>query len=178
MNSGDDGIFLLSSWCNDFIFSPFIVKYRRFGNQAAVAGIFVSFFVIGIWHGANWTFIMVGIIGIAISYEFSTKRKRLQIASKLPANVVVFLSRVLTYLFFSFTLIFFNSHNIGDAFYFITHMFSGLHLNLSGNKLIFDTSGFFIALVSFAVLFLLKSNRKKVLIFLIILNKCLWLSDG
>lgn len=152
----------LSSWCNDFIFSPFIVKYRRFGNQAAVAGIFVSFFVIGIWHGANWTFIMVGILqGIAISYEFSTKRKRLQIASKLPANVVVFLSRVLTYLFFSFTLIFFNSHNIGDAFYFITHMFSGLHLNLSGNKLIFDTSGFFIALVSFAVLFFIEIKQEK-----------------
>ncbi|MBK6344434.1 MAG: hypothetical protein IPF68_00625 [Bacteroidales bacterium] len=80
----------LSSWCNDFIFSPFIVKYRRLGNRAAIAGIFVSFFVIGIWHGANWTFIMVGILqGIAISYEFASKKKRLEIASKLPSGMVV-----------------------------------------------------------------------------------------
>lgn len=152
----------LSSWCNDFIFSPFIVKYRRLGNRAAIAGIFVSFFVIGIWHGANWTFIMVGILqGIAISYEFASKKKRLEIASKLPSGLVVFVSRALTYLFFSFTLVFFNSHSISDAFYFISHLFSNFHLSLSGNKLIYDSAGFFIAFAAFVVLFVIEIYQER-----------------
>ncbi len=152
----------LSSWCNDFIFSPFIVKYRRYGNRAAIAGIFITFFVIGIWHGAKWTFVVVGLLqGIAISYEFATKRKRLQIASKLNVGVVAFISRTITYLFFSLTLVFFNSHSIGDALYFLTHMFTKVSFNLSGNKLIFDTSGFLIAMASFGILFLIEIFQEK-----------------
>lgn len=152
----------LSSWCNDFIFSPFIVKYRRFGNRAAIAGIFVTFFVIGIWHGANWTFVVVGLLqGIAISYEFATKRKRIEIASKLNPKFVVFASRILTFLFFCFTLIFFNAHSIGDAWYFITHIFTNLRVQLTGNKLIYDSAGFFIALIAFAVMFVIEVFNEK-----------------
>ncbi len=152
----------LSSWCNDFIFSPFIVKYRRFGNNIAIAGIFLSFFVIGFWHGANWTFVVVGLLqGIAISYEFATKKKRLQIASKMNPAVVAFVSRTLTYLFFSFTLVFFNSKNIGDAFHFITHIFSDFSFNLSGNKLIYDATSFFIALGAFGFLYLTEIFQEK-----------------
>ncbi len=40
----------LSSWCNDFIFSPFIVKYRKYGNKAAIAGIFI---LLCNWHLAR-----------------------------------------------------------------------------------------------------------------------------
>ncbi|PKP02081.1 MAG: hypothetical protein CVU14_04055 [Bacteroidetes bacterium HGW-Bacteroidetes-9] len=152
----------LSSWCNDFIFSPFIVKYRRFGNKAAIAGIFITFFVIGIWHGANWTFVAVGVLqGIAIVYEFTTKRKRLQIASKLNPGFVVIGSRIITFLFFCLTLIFFNSHTIGDAWYFITHIFVDFQFKLSGNRLIYDGIGFFIALISFALLFVIEIYQER-----------------
>nr|WP_236695646.1 MBOAT family O-acyltransferase [Lentimicrobium saccharophilum] len=145
----------LSSWCNDFIFSPFIVKYRKYGNKAAIAGIFITFYVIGIWHGANWTFVAVGLLqGIAISYEFATKRKRLQIASRLPQGLVTFVSRTLTYLFFSLTLVFFNSQNIHDAFYFLSHIFSDFRFNLSGNKLIYDSASFFVAIIAFGVIYI------------------------
>lgn len=151
----------LSSWCNDFIFSPFIVKYRRYGQNAAIAGIFISFFVIGIWHGANWTFVAVGILqGIAISYEFITKRKRLQIASKLNPSIVKFASRLLTYLFFSLTLVFFNSKNIGDAWYFITHMFQNVQFQLSGNRVIYDTTGFLVALSTFFIIFIIEALQE------------------
>ena len=151
----------LSSWCNDFIFAPFIVKYRRFGQNAAIAGIFITFFVIGIWHGANWTFVAVGILqGIAISYEFITKRKRLKIASKLNPSIVKFVSRLLTYLFFSLTLVFFNSKNIGDAWYFITHLFKDINFQLSGNRLIFDASGFLIALAAFFFIFITEALQE------------------
>jgi D-alanyl-lipoteichoic acid acyltransferase DltB (MBOAT superfamily) len=147
----------LSSWCNDFIFSPFIVKYRKMGIKITYVGIFLSFFVIGIWHGANWTYVVLGLLqGIAISYEFYTKRKRLQIASRLPQKFVVAFSRLITFLFFCITLIFFNSHSIQDAWYYITHLFSGLKLQLDGYDFIYDKGKFIFAIVLFAIIFLIE----------------------
>jgi D-alanyl-lipoteichoic acid acyltransferase DltB (MBOAT superfamily) len=147
----------LSSWCNDFIFSPFIVKYRRMGNKIAFIGIFLSFFVIGIWHGANWTFVVLGLLqAIAISYEFYTKPLRLRIASRLPKQFVVTISRLMTFLFFCLSLVFFNSHSIQDAWYFITHLFSGLKFQLEGYDFIYEKSKFFFALAMFSILFILE----------------------
>ncbi len=147
----------LSSWCNDFIFSPFIVKYRKWGNRAAFVGIFLTFFVIGIWHGANWTFVVVGLLqGAVISYEFYTKRWRLQLASKLPQGMVTFVSRVLTFLFFCLTLIFFNSHSIHDAWYYITHLFTDIKLQLVGYDFIYEKEKFLIGMVFFMMLFTLE----------------------
>ena len=152
----------LSSWCNDFIFTPFIVKYRKMGNKAAIIGIFLTFFVIGIWHGANWTFVVLGILqGLAISYEFYTKRSRIKIASRLSPRFVVLSSRILTFIFFSFSLIFFNSPSINDARYFITHLFSNLQFKLSGHDFVYDKIGFFTGLVSFGILLGIESYAEK-----------------
>ena len=152
----------LSSWCNDFIFTPFIVKYRKMGNKAAIIGIFLTFFIIGIWHGANWTFVVLGILqGIAISYEFYTKRKRLQIASKMNPKFVTIASRIITFTFFSFSLIFFNSHNIQDSWYFVTHLFSGVELKFLGHDFIFEKANFGIAMLSFLVLLLIDYQKEK-----------------
>lgn len=143
----------LSSWCNDFIFTPFIVKYRKMGNKAAIIGIFLTFFVIGIWHGANWTFVVLGILqGIAISYEFYTKRSRIRIAKKLPQPLVNIGSRLITFIFFSFSLIFFNSHNIHDAWYMVTHLFSNLEFKMTGHDFVYEKVNFFTGLFAFLIL--------------------------
>jgi len=152
----------LSSWCNDFIFSPFIVKYRKMGNRAAVIGIFLAFFVIGIWHGANWTFVVLGILqGIAISYEFYTKKQRLQIAAKLSPKFAMRISRMTVFVFFCFTLVFFNAHSLADAWYFITHLFTDLRWQLSGHKFILEGADFIIALIMFLLLFITEMYEEK-----------------
>ena len=152
----------LSAWCNDFIFSPFIVKYRKMGNKALVYGIFITFFVIGIWHGANWTFVILGVLqAIAIIYEFFTKRKRIQIAGKLNTKFVVATSRIITYLFFSFSLIFFNAHSIQDAWYFITHLFIGIEFQLVGHDFIYKKGDFILAMAAFAIISVLEIFQEK-----------------
>lgn len=147
----------LSSWCNDFIFSPFIVKYRKMGNKAAIIGIFLTFFVIGIWHGAKWTYVVLGLLqGIAISYEFYSKRKRKQISAKLPKGMVSFISIVTTFSFFSFSLVFFNSESIREAWYFISQIFSFKMGSLFELNMISDLTGFLIGLSGFIILFIVE----------------------
>jgi D-alanyl-lipoteichoic acid acyltransferase DltB (MBOAT superfamily) len=152
----------LSSWCNDFIFSPFIVKYRKLGNKAAILGIFLAFFVIGIWHGANWTFVVLGLLqGIAISYEFYTKKQRLMIAAKLPPKLAVRISRLIVFVFFCFTLVFFNAQSLSDSWYFITHLFTDLQWQVSGHKFIFEGGNFIFALIMFLFLFIAEIYEEK-----------------
>jgi D-alanyl-lipoteichoic acid acyltransferase DltB (MBOAT superfamily) len=152
----------LSSWCNDFIYNPFIVKYRRFGNQAVITGIFLTFFIVGIWHGANLTFVILGILqGVAIVYEFRTKRTRLKIASRFPKKVVNTLSRIIVFLFMAFSMVFFFSNSVGDAWYLISHLFSGIQFDLKEIVFIDNKPAFLFALFCFLILFIIEILNEK-----------------
>lgn len=123
----------LSSWCNDFIFNRIILKRLKWKKWASIYAIFITFMIIGIWHGPNWTYIIVGLLqGLAINYEFFTKRSRIKIGSKIPQNLNIFLSIVFTYLFICLTLMFFNSTNVSNAELFIAKMFQSLSIDNLG----------------------------------------------
>jgi len=152
----------LSSWCNDFIYNPFIVKFRRFGNNAVITGIFLTFFIVGIWHGANLTFIILGLLqGIAIVYEFYTKRARLKYASRFSKRTVNRISRLIVFSFVTFSMIFFFANSVGDAFYIISHLFSNIQFNSSEFNFIENKPQFLIALVCFLILFIIEIKNEK-----------------
>jgi len=120
----------LTTWCNDFVFKIVLFKKRKWKDWGAMYAVFLTFLLIGIWHGPRWNFIILGILqGIAINYEFFTKRARLKFAKKLPQGFVVFASRIITYLFFAFSLIFFYAPEFDQATYFIRNMFAVLSLD-------------------------------------------------
>lgn len=152
----------LSSWCNDFIYNPFIVKYRQMGNTAVIMGIFLTFFIVGIWHGANLTFVILGLLqGIAIVYEFYTKRYRIKFASKLPDAIVTFLSRVIVFIFMSFSMIFFFANSVTDACYFITHLFANERSNFTSAGMIADKGKFLMAIFIFLTILIYESLEEK-----------------
>jgi alginate O-acetyltransferase complex protein AlgI len=152
----------LSSWCNDFIYNPFIIKFRRFGNDAVIMGIFFTFFIVGIWHGAKWTFVILGLLqGMAIVYEFYTKRKRLKIASKFKKSTVNTVSRIIVFLFMSVSMVFFFSGSIGDAWYLLTHLFSGIQFNSTAIAFINNKGEFLFALFCFILLFIVEIYNEK-----------------
>lgn len=152
----------LSSWCNDFIYNPFIIKFRRWGNNAVIIGIFLTFFIVGIWHRANWTFVILGLLqGVAIVYEFYTKRYRLKYASRLPKSVANTLSRIIVFLFMAFSMIFFFANSVADALYFIAHLFGNLHFNRSEIDFIKNKPEFLTALFCFVILFIFEIFNEK-----------------
>ncbi|MCD6201354.1 MAG: MBOAT family protein [Bacteroidales bacterium] len=117
----------LTNWCNEYIFKRIMFKKRKWGIWASVYALFVTFLVIGIWHGPHWNFIILGILqGIAINYEFFTKRFRLRIAGKLPKKPVLYMSYLITYLFVCFSLVFFYAPSTSDATYFLSHIFTNI----------------------------------------------------
>ncbi|MEO6133646.1 MAG: MBOAT family O-acyltransferase [Ginsengibacter sp.] len=152
----------LSSWCNDFIYNPFIIKYRRFGNRAVIAGIFVTFFIVGIWHGANLTFVILGLLqGAAIVYEFYTKKYRLKYAARFSKSTVNAVSRIIVFLFMTMSMVFFFSNSVSEAWYFLTHLFSGFRFNLKEFDFINQQPQFAFALCVFIVLFIFEMLNEK-----------------
>ena len=113
----------LSSWCNEFIYNRLLIKHRKWGNWAVVYAIFGCFMIIGVWHGANWTFVMLGIIQVfALTYEFFTRKWRSQLFQRIPVSVGKWISITVVYLFVCLFLIFFFAKDLSDAFYFLSAM--------------------------------------------------------
>ena len=156
----------LSNWCNDYIFKRILLKRIRWKKWAAVYGVFITFLIIGIWHGAGWNFVILGAMqGVAINYEFFTKRKRLRIASKMNTYWVKFFSRMIVFFFFFFLLVFFNSKSVEDAHYFLTHLFQGIEYEITGYDMGVTHSDHIIALIGIGIVLLFDyMNEKGILI--------------
>jgi alginate O-acetyltransferase complex protein AlgI len=116
----------LSTWFNDYVFTPMITSLRDWGKFAIAFGLFITFFLSGFWHGAGWNFIIYGCMhGLALIYEFYTKKQRKKLFSKLPDIVNNNLSILFTLIFVGISWIFFRAQNATEGFYIITHLFKG-----------------------------------------------------
>ena len=122
----------LSSWFKDYLYIPLG------GNRVAVPrwyfNLFLVFLVSGLWHGANWTFIVWGALhGFYIIFAVMTKNIRngfikLSGLNKLPMLRSAF-QILTTYSLVTFAWIFFRANSVSDAFYIIQHSVSGLTEN-------------------------------------------------
>ncbi len=116
----------LTKWFTDYVYAPIIKKHKRNSFYKTLA-LFISMGLIGLWHGANWTFIMFGIFqAITISIE------RLPIAlkgRKVSINYYLYRMPLLFAIFYGFVLItiscvFFRSDNLESSFYIIKKIVS------------------------------------------------------
>ncbi|MCF8380856.1 MAG: hypothetical protein K9H49_14885 [Bacteroidales bacterium] len=113
----------LSAWFNDYVFNPISFKFRRWGKSAAVFALFVSWTLFGIWHGAGWNFMALGLAqALGIIYEFFTKRIRSELGSKIPAFLRVMMSRIITFIFYGLSLIFFFSRDLNSSLHFFSQL--------------------------------------------------------
>ncbi|OKL38401.1 MBOAT family O-acyltransferase [Pontibacter flavimaris] len=119
----------LSTWFRDYLYIPLggnrVVKWRWYYN------LFIVFLVSGLWHGANWTFIVWGALhGMYQVFGMVTKEKRNVIAQRmgLTSNPQVYKwVQVFTVFFLvCFSWIFFRANSITDAFYIVGQSFSVL----------------------------------------------------
>ncbi|HYG49848.1 MAG TPA: MBOAT family O-acyltransferase [Flavobacteriales bacterium] len=115
----------LSTWFNDYLYTPFVMNRRDWGKIAVVGGLLLTFAISGLWHGAAWTYVIYGMLhGFAIAVEFLTKKTRKKITGLFPGSFNIIICTLLTFLFFVFTLIFFRATDFAHAADIIGGIFS------------------------------------------------------
>ena len=105
----------LSRWFRDYLYIP--LGGNRVYQNTYIRNIFIVWFSTGLWHGANWTFIVWGIYygGFLLLEKFFLKEK----LEKLPT----FISHIYTLFVVLIGWVFFMSPSLGSAFSVIGKMF-------------------------------------------------------
>jgi alginate O-acetyltransferase complex protein AlgI len=114
----------LSTWFRDYIYIP--MGGNRVSKGKWAFNIMVTFLISGLWHGANWTFVVWGFFhGLLIVIERFTIDLRQKFFRPIIQTSFYSLGSVaVTFGLVCFGWIFFRSNSIPDAFYIIGHMFS------------------------------------------------------
>ncbi|MBL0359239.1 MAG: MBOAT family protein [Chitinophagaceae bacterium] len=106
----------LSTWFADYFYNPIAIEKRNWGTWAVIYASFVTFTVLGFWHGANWTFIVFGFLqGLILSIEIFTRKQRKKLRKKIPQWLNDSTGILFTFGYFGFSSIFFRANSVGDA---------------------------------------------------------------
>lgn len=117
----------LSTWFRDYLYIPLggnrVVKWRWYYN------LFITFLISGLWHGANWTFVLWGALhGVYLIMGIITKSYRIKFVDKLGLNEYPLLHKNLnvfsTFILVSFAWIFFRANHLQDALHIVSHLFT------------------------------------------------------
>lgn len=116
----------LSTWFRDYVYIPLggnrVIKWRWRYN------IFITFMLSGLWHGANWTFVVWGALhGLILILENMTHHFQRRLADRLFPGKASRLNQgvqvAITMCMVSFAWVFFRANSISDAFTIIRKMF-------------------------------------------------------
>ena len=114
----------LSTWFMDYVYIP--LGGNREGEAKKYRNLIITFLVSGLWHGANWTFVVWGALhGFYQVIGQLTLRFRNRIKAKLHIRknfVGKIISTLITFGFVSVGWVFFRANTISDAFYILSHM--------------------------------------------------------
>ena len=144
----------LTQWLTDYVFMPLNIKFRDWGNWGMILSIVITFVLIGMWHGSNWTFALFGLyhgllyIPLILSGAFFKKAKLKTNRLGLPV-VKDFGRMVLTFLLVVLGLILFRADSIPQACDYVSGICSRSLLSIPFlmNRIYYLPQAFFILLM-------------------------------
>ena len=132
----------LSTWFSDYVYKP--MGGNRVPRYRWVFNIFTVFLLSGLWHGANWTYVVWGGLHGAyylVEYAAAMIGRKTGLDKRLESSLVWQI--IQTVYVFSIVLVawvFFRASSIDNAIYIITHMLTGFSSPLYGGSSAFDTA--------------------------------------
>jgi alginate O-acetyltransferase complex protein AlgI len=123
----------LSTWFRDYLYISIG------GNRVTVPrwylNLLIVFLISGLWHGANWTFVIWGALhGFYIVFSLITKKIRNKFINAIGLNKLPNLNNILriiaTFGLTTFAWIFFRASSVSAALYIIKYSIAGLYNNI------------------------------------------------
>ena len=142
----------LSTWFRDYLYIP--LGGSKLSLLFSVRNVFAIFLVSGIWHGANWTFVIWGgihaLLFIPSFLAGSNKKYKEDIVhkNKMLPSVNDLFQMLITFFFVSIAWIFFRAATVKEAFQFLANIIQrkkGQSISFENSELI----GYVIMFASF-----------------------------
>jgi D-alanyl-lipoteichoic acid acyltransferase DltB (MBOAT superfamily) len=139
----------LSTWFRDYLYIP--LGGNRVGKWRWYFNLFIVFLISGLWHGANWTFVVWGalhgfyLIASIITQKYRDKLSNLSGLEHFP-KFQKHLRVFITFHLVTFSWIFFRANSISDAFYITKHLF--VNFQIKWIDLGLTRNGFLVAIAS------------------------------
>jgi alginate O-acetyltransferase complex protein AlgI len=107
----------LSTWFRDYVYIP--LGGSRVKLPRHYFNLMITFVISGLWHGANWTFVIWGFLhGLYLIVAQSIK---IEPFPRLP-RLAAFCKTLVTFTLVTYAWIFFRANSVGDAWYIATHL--------------------------------------------------------
>ena len=113
----------LSHWLRDYLYIP--MGGNRFGRMRRAGAVLATMIIGGLWHGANWTFVIWGVMhGVAVA--------AVQILGKNQLRLPRWLGISLTFHFVALAWVFFRAKDLQTALALLGQAFSGSLNDVAG----------------------------------------------
>ena len=112
----------LSTWFKDYLYIP--LGGNRVGKIRKQFNLFLVFLISGLWHGANWTFIIWGALhGFYMVFAAITAKQR-QLLNRISGMARIkwldsIIQQLITFLLVTIAWIFFRANTVTDAMYML-----------------------------------------------------------
>ena len=118
----------LTSWLTEYVFTPLSISFRNYDKLGLIVAIVINFVICGIWHGANWTYVLFGFVhGLyfipAILSGSMYKKKKVDLNKTFPSFKEL-VNIITTFIPVMFTFVIFRSETISQAFQYYGKMFT------------------------------------------------------
>lgn len=118
----------LTSWVTEYVFTPLSIAFRDYNRPGLILAILIDFIIIGLWHGANWTYVLFGFLHgcffIPLIIKGTINKKKKIAKDKLLPTFREFKNVLATFLFLMLTFIIFRSESIEQAYHYFSRFFS------------------------------------------------------
>ncbi len=109
----------LSSWLNDYLFTPLSIYFRYYGRMGLVISILITFIISGIWHGTGLNYLLWGTmngvlyIPLILLGKINTSDHEIQ-TNRLLLKPKQLFYILLNFLLISITMVVFRAENFHD----------------------------------------------------------------
>ena len=144
----------LTQWFTDYVYIPLVKNSSKPTRIIRASALVFTLTLVGLWHGANWTFIAFGLFnGLVLALERVPFFHKKETLIKKLKNIPRIFSVGYVFVIFTISAIFFRADSISHAWDY----FSGILTN-SGDILISSLIGF--KLVYLVVMLITEMNTK------------------
>lgn len=120
----------LASWFRDYLFTPLSISFRYWDQWGVALAMLINFLLVGLWHGANWTFVVWGGLHAAYFMPLILLRRNMSNYG-VPAegrwlpSVREAASMLVTFGLITFALIFFRAPDVHTAIGYVQGLVRG-----------------------------------------------------